>query len=56
MATDPNIITLNCIIPGDTLEDIITVEVSKEKQVNALKPMIKKWWAYRFNRKSYRSK
>jgi len=52
MATtsDPDIITLNCIIPGDTLEDIITVEVSKEKQVNALKPMIKKWWAYRFNR------
>ena len=45
MTTDNSkIMILNCIIPGDNFEDIFTLEISQDKMVNQLKPMIKKWW------------
>ncbi|GBC33038.1 uncharacterized protein OCT59_007276 [Rhizophagus irregularis] len=43
-----NILSLNCIIPGDEFEDIFTLEISEDKLVNQLKPMIRKWWPNRF--------
>ena len=43
-----NILSLNCIIPGDDFEDIFTLEISEDKLVNQLKPMIRKWWPNRF--------
>src|SRR6266542_7127079 len=43
-----NILSLNCIIPGDEFEDIFTLEISQDKMVNQLKPMIRKWWPNRF--------
>ena len=43
-----NILSLNCIIPGDNFEDIFTLEISEDKLVNQLKPMIRKWWPNRF--------
>jgi hypothetical protein len=43
-----NILSLNCIIPGDEFEDIFTLEISQDKLVNQLKPMIRKWWPDRF--------
>ena|ERR1043165_5106776 len=43
-----NILSLNCIIPGDEFEDIFTLEISEDKLVNQLKPMIRKWWPKRF--------
>jgi hypothetical protein len=49
IATDNSkIMILNCIIPGDDFEDIFTLEISQDKMVNQLKPMIKKWWPNRF--------
>ena len=46
--TSNNILSLNCIIPGDEFEDIFTLEISEDKLVNQLKPMIRKWWPNRF--------
>jgi len=43
-----NILSLNCVIPGDEFEDIFTLEISEDKMVNQLKPMIRKWWPNRF--------
>ncbi len=49
MATDNSkVVILNCIIPGDDFEDIFTLEISQDKMVNQLKPMIRKWWPNRF--------
>ncbi|RGB28978.1 hypothetical protein C1646_334565 [Rhizophagus diaphanus] len=42
--TSNSILSLNCIIPGDDFEDIFTLEISEDKLVNQLKPMIRKWW------------
>jgi len=45
MATDNSkVMILNCIIPDDNFKDIFTLEISQDKMVNQLKPMIKKWW------------
>ncbi|CAB4430421.1 unnamed protein product [Rhizophagus irregularis] len=46
--TSNSILSLNCIIPGDDFEDIFTLEISEDKLVNQLKPMIRKWWPDRF--------
>jgi hypothetical protein len=46
--TSNNILSLNCIIPGDEFKDIFTLEISEDKLVNQLKPMIRKWWPNRF--------
>src|SRR2546421_11178346 len=43
-----NILSINCIIPGDGFEDIFMLEISEDKMVNQLKPMIRKWWPNRF--------
>ena len=44
MTTDNinNILSLNCIISGDEFEDIFMLEISEDKLVNQLKPMIRK--------------
>jgi hypothetical protein len=54
-ASNAESITLN---PWDGPNDIITLKVPKQNQVNVLRPMIKKWWAYRFKDidQRYRSK
>jgi len=49
MATDNSkVMILNCIIPDDDFKDIFMLEISQDKIVNQLKPMIKKWWPNQF--------
>ena len=49
MATDNSkVMILNCIIPDDNFKDIFTLEISQDKMVNQLKPMIRKWQPNRF--------
>jgi len=42
------VISLNCIISGDKEEKIFTLKISNQEPANALKPMIKNWWPFRF--------